>query len=125
MRRLIAFILILLLPIQPAWSLVQTYSHPDEPFATVGFHEHHDHGDHDAHDHDADLPDSSAAVADAQQKHQADGHHDGHSHTVFNMLVTEASALPADSTPHPAPSRPPSSFTSHIPPLFDWPPARA
>lgn len=125
MRRLLAFILILMLPLQSVWSLAQAYWHLDDPSVTIGFHEHHEHGhgEHDAHDQGGDLPGSGAAVVDAQQAHNGEGHHEGHSHTVFNMLVTETSVPPAAAMRHVAPSRPPSSFTSHIPPLFDWPPA--
>lgn len=124
MRRLIAVILILFLPIQPAWSLAQAYAHLDDSSVTLGFHEHHADDAHD-HEHDADRFESTDIVFDAQPGHDADGHHDGHAHAVFNMLVTETSILPADHMPHAAPMWRSLAFTSHIPLLFDWPPARA
>lgn len=112
----------LIVPLQFAWSAMESmHGHLGNDGSAAGFHFHDD--DHDHH-HDADVDDHADGEAGAPpQAHNDDGHHDGHSHPVFSMLVFEPSLKLGEALPHGPPMRPPSSFTSHIPLLFDWPPS--
>lgn len=125
MRRLLAILLMLILPLQFAWSAVGGLDgHLDDKVSATGFH-HHDHDDDHDHHHDAGTNghDNDAASIAAQEHHD-DGHHDEHyHHPVFSMLVHEPRLNLGDALPHSPPVRPPSLFTSHIPALFDWPPS--
>jgi len=60
------------------------------------------------------LPQRAASIA---------GHHDGHCHPAFSMILIEPQPALADLSRGGAPASPPASFTSHTPPLFDWPPS--
>lgn len=118
MRRLIALILMLIVPLQFAWSAaVSLHGHVDGSVMIQVMHAH-DHGDHDAghDDHDASL------AGDTGSGHNDDGHHGNHYHPVFSSILMEIGlsldALPSDRpSPHPL-----ASFHSHTPPLFDRPP---
>lgn len=122
MRRLIAILLLLLVPLQIAWSATESlHGHLGNEASASGLHFHDD--DH-GHGHDADLGDhDDGDTGVLQQGHNDDGHHDGHYHPVFNMLVFEAQLNLGEALPHGPPTRRQSSFTSHIPLLFDWPPS--
>ena len=122
MRRLLAILLLLLVPLQIAWSATESlHGHLGNEGSASEFHFHDD--DH-GHDHDADPGDrDDFDTGVLQQGHNDDGHHDGHYHPVFSMLVFESQLNLGEALPHGPPTRPPSSFTSHIPPLFDWPPS--
>ena len=121
MRRFIAILLMLLVPIQFAWSAVESvHGHLGHEDLASGFHYHDDNHEHH-HDADGDDHDDSD-VGVPLLVHNDDGHHDGHFHHVFSMLVFEPQQALTEALPHASPKRPPSSFTSHIPTLFDWPP---
>ena len=122
MRRLLAILLLLLVPLQIVWSATESlHGHLGNEGSVSGLHFHDD--DH-GHDHDADLGDhDDSDIGVLQQGHNDDGHHDGHYHPAFSMLVFEPQLNLGAALPHGPPTRPPSSFTSHIPPLFDWPPS--
>jgi hypothetical protein len=123
MRRLLAILLMLILPLQFAWSAAASLDgHLGNEGSAAGFH-HHDHDDH-GHHHDAgtDGHDGDAASGVAQEHHD-DGQHDDHYHPVFSMLVLGLQPDLTEVLPHAPPTRPPSTFTSHIPLLFDWPPS--
>lgn len=123
MRRLIAILLMLLVPLQFAWSAIgNVHGHFGDAGAALGFHVHddghgHNHGGAGGDDRDGGIANGLA------QDHDGDCHHDGHYHPVFSLLLPEhrlrlGLAL-ADGPPLP----PLPSFTSHIPALFDWPPS--
>ena len=133
MRRLFAILLMLIVPLQFGWSAamnIHGHSHGD---IVLGFHEHDHHGSHGDHQHThpgeapsseldsgIDRPVQSSDGADKGDGDHANGHH----HPMLASLVAHI-ALPLDLAPTTdAPSRPPDTFSSRIPPLFDWPPAR-
>lgn len=121
MRRLLAVFLMLLVPLQFAWSAAQSlHGHIGEDVSVLGFHTH----DHD-HDHrDGELAAHDGLVdGDMDNGHNDDGQHGGHYHPVFSSLVIEIDLKLGEIAPDGPPVRPPTSFTSHIPPLFDWPPS--
>lgn len=122
MRRLFAILLMLFVPIQFAWSAVQSvHGHLGHDELAAGFHYHDDH--HHEHHHDADGDDHDDAEAGSPpQAHNDDGHHDGHFHHVFSLIVVEPQPDLTEALPHAPPTRPPASFTSHIPSPFDRPP---
>lgn len=122
MRRLLAILLMLIVPLHFAWAAMESmHGHLGNDRSAAGFHVHYDD-----HHHDADLDDHTDGTDGdgvSQQSHNDDGHHDGHYHPVFSMLLFESPLNLGEKLPHGPPLRPPSSFTSHIPLLFDWPPA--
>lgn len=117
MRRLLAVFLLLIVPLQFAWSAVQgVHGHLGGDVPAVGFHAHDD-GDH-VH------PGTSPAAADGEHgHHNADDHHDGHCHLAFSLILGGSAPALAATPRGGAPAAPPLAFTSHIPPLFDWPPS--
>ncbi|PKO38868.1 MAG: hypothetical protein CVU33_07235 [Betaproteobacteria bacterium HGW-Betaproteobacteria-6] len=117
---MLAILLMLIVPFQFAWSAVESMDgHLDHEGSASVFHYHDD--DHH-HDGDVDHHDEMAGGL-AEQGHNDDGHHDGHFHPVLNIIVFEPQLNLGKALPHDPPMRPPSSFTSHIPSLFDWPPS--
>jgi hypothetical protein len=122
MRRLIAILLMLIVPLQFAWSAAESlHGHLDNDASLIGFHFHDD--DHDHH-HDGDLANHDVFAANGlHDGHADDGHHDGHYHPVFSMLVFESALRLGDALPDGPSARLSVSFTSHIPLLFDWPPS--
>jgi len=122
MRRLIALILMLIIPLQFAWSAaVSLHGHVGENVAALGVHAHN-HGDHDAGhvDHDASL------AGDDNNGHNDDGHHGSHYHPVFSSILMETGLSLGVSPTDGPPPHPLAAFLSHTPPLFERPPlARA
>jgi hypothetical protein len=117
MRRLLATLLLMIVPFQFAWSAVQgVHVHPGDDAPVAEFHAHHD-ADH-AH---ADAAPAASGAGDCS--HNADGHHDGHCHLAFSMILSGPAPALAATPRGGAPAAPPLAFTSHIPPLFDWPPS--
>lgn len=118
MRRYLAILLMLLLPLQVTWAAVASmHGHLDADESVALFHHHDDDHDHAAH-HDEDETVADVASAD----HHDDDHRDGHFHPAFTMFVVEpvvsiASPLPDVHSPGPG-----LSFTSHIPLPSDRPP---
>jgi hypothetical protein len=120
MRRLIALIIMFIVPLQFAWAVAAgLQGHVGKDVATSGFHTH----DHDHHENA--HPDHDATGDTHHQDHNEDGHH-GHCHPVFSTILMESGlaldiALPGGPILHP-----PAVFCSRIPPLLDRPPlARA
>lgn len=119
MRRLIALVIMLVVPLQFAWAAAAgVHGHLGENLTALGMHSH-SHDDHGhAHDH--------AASSDAGAQHGEDGHHGQHYHPVFSSLIREPGltlgpCLAGGPCPHP-----PTVFFSRTPPLLDRPPlARA
>jgi hypothetical protein len=121
MRRFIALIIMLVVPLQFVWAAAAgLHGHAGMDVATSGFHTHdHDHRDsvHAAgHDFTGDTN---------NQDHNEDGHH-GHYHPVFTSILTESSLVLDIALPGGPILYPHSAFFSRIPPLLDRPPlARA
>lgn len=109
LRRLFALVLMVLVPAQMSGAAAQAlHGHFDGETPAVYHH------------HDA----SSAAAPDLDQEHHhdADGHHDGHCHPVFSVLMT-APGAPGLPPPHPPRlAARPAAYTSHIPPPDIRPP---
>lgn len=124
-RRVIALLIMLLMPLQFAWSASHYISgHVNNETAAAGSH------NHDAHHVDGDQHHEAGFVLEDRSPdrghasgHGEDGDSGSHFHPVFTLLVIEPDLrLEASSSAGP-PIHPPASFTPHIPPLFDWPPA--
>ncbi len=124
MRRALLLVLILMLPLQTAWSVGAGMSgHIGGNVAGSGLHSH----DHDHHHHDGDHDGHDLSFAgDVDGDHNDDGHHVSHCHPVFIYIPMESSVVPGVAVPDgPIPSLS-ASFVSHTPPLIDRPPlARA
>ncbi len=118
MRRVLAILLMFLLPLQITWAAAAAlHGHFENDEAVAVFHYHDDdHHSVDHHEHDDDI-----AGLIAPDHHDSD-HHDGHFHPVFTMFVVEPSVNLGVPQPEAHPPWPGPSFSSHIPPLFDRPP---
>ncbi len=123
MRRFIVLIIMLVVPLQFAWSAAAgLHGHTGDSQAHLGVHTH-DHAHHHAH-HAQGHP-GHGASGDTDKDRNQDGHHD-HYHPVFSAIITEpgltlGSALPGGPILHST-----AAFLSRTPPLLDRPPlARA
>lgn len=120
MRRLIALIIMLIVPLQFAWSAaVGIDGHIGEEVMALAFHTHdHDH-------HESSHSGYDAADERSTQAHNDDGHH-AHYHPVFTSILT-VSGLSLDIALSDGPILyPPGAFFTRVPPLLDRPPlARA
>lgn len=117
MRRFIALVIMLVVPLQFAWAAAAgLHGHAGHDVAASGFHMHDD-GHHDEGAH----PDRDASGDTNDPDHNEDGHH-GHHHPVFNSLLI-ASGVTLDSALSGGPILcPAAAFLSHTPPLLDRPP---
>jgi hypothetical protein len=122
MRRLIALILLLIVPLQFSWS------------AAMGVHGHRGSDSHavgmQADDHDlhasTDSDHTHTLAADTDVGHNDDGHHVSHCHHVFTAAFMVSGLTLGQSQPDAAPAHPAARFTSHTPlPQNPPPPARA
>ena len=123
MRRLIALILLLIVPLQLAWSAAMgMHVHPGGEEHAVGVHFH----DHDLHasahaEHDHALPQHGDEDADHD-----DNHHVSHCHHVYSAILALPELTLGQCPRDAAPAHPAARFTSHTPFLPDPPPpARA
>lgn len=120
-RRILAILLMFLVPLQFAWSAAQgLHGHLDSELSATGFHSHdsdHGHADSDAPSvHDAAVDDGGAGAG--EHEHSA-----GHYHPIMVSIVVDADLKIG---PAPLGGSPPSSavhFSSRVPPPFDWPPS--
>lgn len=115
MRRFIALILMLIVPLQFAWSVAAGLpGHVGKDVAALGLHAH----DHDYHDagHDAYL------AGDTNNGHNDDGHHGGHCHHVLSIILPGSGLMPGMAQADGPIPRPPASFFSRTPALLDRPP---
>ncbi|MBI4755697.1 MAG: hypothetical protein HY778_09845 [Betaproteobacteria bacterium] len=114
MRRFIALILMLIIPLQFAWSAAAgVHGHLGDNVSALGFHAHDNHdGEHPDHD----------ATGDMDKGHNEDGHHGSHYHPVFSSMLMESGLglnlpLPDGPPPHQL-----VVFFSRTPPPLDRPP---
>lgn len=122
MRRFLAILLMMFVPLQLAWSAAGSlHGHLNDEVPVSGFH-YHDDGHVHHHGAESDHHDGFSG-GDTHNNHNDDGHHDGHYHPVFSMLVIEPDLRLGAATPNGPPVRVPIVFTSYIPPLFDRPPS--
>jgi hypothetical protein len=117
MRRFVALILMLVIPLQFAWAAaLGVHGHAKQEVAAAGHHTHeHHHGDHGSTHHD------HHSTCDAGNPDHEDGPH-CHSHPVFSSLIAEPSLALAEAAPDDPVLSPPSGFLSRVPPLLDRPP---
>jgi len=119
MRRILAILLICLLPLQLSLATAASlHGHLDDFEVAVGFHAHDDEWHHEF----AEVPGDVVVHGDMHAERDDDGHHDGHFHHVYSMLVFEVPqsiASPEFRSELPGPS---AAFTSHIPRVTDRPP---
>lgn len=123
MRRVIALIIMLVVPLQFAWSAVLNVHSHVESEAVVTQHVH-DHDHHDGGHLDRGLIDTEPAEGDT---HGSDCHHHAsHCHHVFSFILHQSTPsasleLKAGPIAHIA-----TAFVSRTPPPLDRPPlARA
>jgi len=116
MRRLVVFLVMLIVPLQFAWAAAAgVHGHVGKDIAAAGFHTHdHEHHDVAPHEH-------GGSGTSNTQDHNEDGHH-GHAHPVFTPILTGTGftleiVLPGGPILHP-----PAAFASRTPPLLDRPP---
>lgn len=122
MRRFLAILLMLIIPLQLAWSSVAgVHGHLDGEIPVSGFHYHAD--DHDHHHDDGAADHDSFAGNGIHSDHDDDGYHGGHYHPVFSLLLIKPDLMLGAALPDGPPVRATIGFTSHIPPLFDRPPS--
>jgi hypothetical protein len=121
MRRFLVTLLIVLVPVQFAWSAMNSMHghHIGDRPATLGFHTH-------AGDHGSGA--EPALNGEHGVGHDADSDGDnglagGHYHTTVVSLLIRADLALDDTCRCASPPHSPASFTSRIPPLFDWPPS--
>jgi len=124
MRRLIALILLLIVPLQFSWSAamgVHGHRGGETHAAGIQVDDHDLHANaHSAHGHD------SAPAGQDDTGHNDDCQHVSHCHHVFSVVFATSGLTLGQSQPGTAPVHPAARFTSHTPLLPDPPPpARA
>lgn len=121
MRRVLALLLMLIVPIQLALALEQgVHDHDRKDLVQWGYHAHLQDSHHD-HEHASGA--AFNGIDHDGTNHQDDGHHGNHYHPVFSSLIADPGPSLVDTSPSGLAARPPASFISHIPPLFERPPA--
>lgn len=121
MRRLVALILLLIVPLQFAWSAVAgVHGHMGADIAAMGVHSHvHDHDEHQ----DSKHPDHDVSLTDnLDQGHGEDGHHASHYHPVFSSILMEHSLALSPGLASGPILFDPTVFLSRVPPPLDRPP---
>lgn len=124
MRRLVTVLLLLIVPVQFAWSAVvgvQGHLAHDKP--SIGIHAHgHDHD----HDHVGEMPDeppgAEASSYGEGPGHCEDGHYLNHYHPVFSSILIEHELALSARVPDGPIMFDATSFFSHISPPLDRPP---
>ena len=119
MQRFIALVIMLLVPLQSAWSVTVSLHGPLSGGKLDGIMHVHEHSHQNVGHPHHEI--SAAACEDNQCSHD-NGHHDPHCHPVFNSVLSE-SCLTVDMALTNTPIlQADTSFYSHTPPLFDRPP---
>ena len=122
MRRVFAILLILLVPLQFAWSATQSlHGHLNSDVSGLGFHSHD--GNHDHHGHSERSAHQESLAGSSGGGSSDDGYSGGHYHPIFISILVDVELMLAEASPGGPPIRPLATFTSRIPPLFDWPPS--
>jgi len=122
MRRLLAILLMLVVPLQFAWSAAQSlHHHLGSDVASLGLHTHDDEPDHPDGGTQATQGELSAAGGASSDSNH--GHSGGHYHPIFVSLVSDTELILHEALSGEAPFRALAIFISRTPPLFDWPPA--
>lgn len=116
MRRLVALLVMLIVPFQSAWSVTSSLHGPLDKAVVAGVMHAHDHVHPAQGGHDISL----AGAIDGG--HDEDGYHDSHCHPVFNSVLTESSLTLGAALSNGPILQPTTRFFSHTPPLFDRPP---
>ena len=117
MRRLIALIIMLVVPLQFAWAAAAGL-HGHVAMDTVGAHVH----DHDHHNAGHASPDLDALGSTDGEQHNEDGHHGSHCHHVFSFIFHQPGSLPGLELKGGPLQHASAAFLSRIPPLLDRPP---
>jgi len=117
MRRFIALIIMLIVPLQFAWAAaagLYGYVGEDAVGAHVQDHDHHD-GGHASHD--------LAALGNTDgEQHNEDGHHGNHCHHVFSFIFYQPGPVLGLELSGGPVQHAPAAFLSRTPPLLDRPP---
>ena len=122
MRRFIALIIMLVVPLQFAWATTTgLYGH----FGTEAVDTHvHEHGHHHGASHVSHDLAQSGNTDDTQQN--KDGHHGSHCHHVLSFILQLGDSLSCLQLSSGPIQHAPAAFFSCTPPLLDRPPlARA
>jgi len=115
MRRLVALIIMLLVPLQSAWSVTSSLHGPLDKAVAAGVMHAHDHV------HPADDG-RDISLAGTMNGHDEDGYHDSHCHPVFNLVLAESCLTLGAALSNGPILQSATSFFSHTPPLLDRPP---
>jgi hypothetical protein len=122
MCRVLAIVLMLLVPLEFAWSAAQRLHHPlGSDVASLGFHTHAGESDHPDGGKHATQGEPGADRGNSSDSNH--GHSGGHYHPIFVSLVSDAELILHETLSGGAPVRALATYTSRTPPLFDWPPA--
>lgn len=129
MRRFIALILMLIVPLQFAWpAATALHGHWGNGAVVAGDFHAHDHDYHDVGHADHDLTLSGEAgnspmdSGPMDSNHNDDGHHGGHCHHVLSLILPGSGLMPGQAQADGPIPRPPAAFLSRTPPLLDRPP---
>lgn len=118
MRRLIALIIMFVVPFRFAWAAAAGL-HGYLAMDTGGTHVVHDHDHHDANHAGHGL--AAFGSTDGEQPSD-DGHHDSHCHHVSSFILHQPGPLPRLELTSGPLRHAPDTFLSRIPPLLDRPP---
>jgi len=121
MRRFIALIIMIIVPLQFAWSAAAgLHGHMGKNVAALGIHAY----DHDYHD--AGHANHDATNGSTDNDHNNDEHHGGHCHHVLSLFLPEPGLTPGMMPSGGRILHPPAVFFTRTPLLLDRPPlARA
>ncbi len=95
MYRLLALLLLVLLPMQMSWALMAGYCGHESGISA----DHVGHHDRDVHDHDPLLPDSPDASDSSQDAPASLGHDCGHCHGLYAGMMMAVEPLQLDRLP--------------------------
>jgi hypothetical protein len=117
MRRFIALIIMLIVPLQLAWSAAAgLHGHMGQNGGALGMHAHdHDH-------HDAGHADHATLNGGEDNGHNDDGHHGSHCHHVFSFILHQPGPVHGLELSGGPVQHAPAAFFTRIPPLLDRPP---
>lgn len=118
MRRFIALIIMLVVPLQFAWATTTgLYGHLDKEAVVTHVHGHEHHRGASHASHDLAQPGNAG-----DPEHNSDGHHGSHCHHVLSFILSPGDALSCLQLSSGPIQHAPAAFFSRIPPLLDRPP---